>query len=67
MRNVSKSEITHLLKDLVTRKLFKSNQPGTQIIFNVANEKSSLKIQLSVCTDNLEQYFQASLLKRQND
>ena len=32
------------------------------ILFNIENEKNCLKIQLFVCTDNLEQYFQVSIL-----
>ena len=56
-----------MLKDLFSRKLLKSNQLVTSILFNISNGKNCLKIQLSVCTDNLEQYFQVSLLKRQND
>ena len=56
-----------MLKDLVTRKLLKSNQLGTSILFNMANGKNCLKIWISVCTDNLEQYLQVSLLKKQND
>ena len=39
----------------------------TSILFNIANERNCLRIQLSVCTDNLQQYFQVSLVKRQND
>ena len=56
-----------LLKDLVTRKLLKSNQPGTSILFRTANEHNCFKIQFSVCIDNFEQYFQAPILKTQND
>ena len=57
-----------LVKDLFTRKLLKSNQLGTSILSGIANRQNCFKIQLSVCTDyNFEQYFQASLLKSQND
>ena len=56
-----------LLKDLVTRKLLKSNQLGTSILFGIANEHNCFKIQFSVCIDNFEQYFQGSILKTQND
>ena len=56
-----------LLKDAVTRKLRKSNQLGTSILFGIANELSCFKNQFFVCIDNFEQYFQASILETQND
>ena len=56
-----------LLKDLVSRKLLKSNQLGTSVLFGIANEHNCFKIQISACIDNFEQYFQASILKTRND
>ena len=56
-----------MLKDIVARKLFKSNKHGRSILFGIANEHHCFKIQFSVCIDNFEQYFQASVLKTQND
>ena len=54
--------------NLVTRKVLKNDQLVMSILFGIANEQNCFKIQLSVCIDyNLEQYFQASLLKSQND
>ena len=55
------------LKDLFTRKLLKSNQIGTSILFGITNQHNCFKIQFSVCMDNFEQYFQVSILKTQND
>ena len=56
-----------MLKNLVTRQLLKSNQIGTSILYGIANKHNCFKIQFSVCIDNFEQYFQASILKTQND
>ena len=56
-----------MLKDLVTRKLLKSNQLGTSILFRISNEHNCFKVQFSVCIDNSEQYYEASILKTQND
>ena len=54
--------------NLVTRKVLKSDQLVMSILFDIANEQNYFKIQLSVSIDyNFEQYFQASLLKIQND
>ena len=37
------------------------------MVFGIANEHNCFKIQFSVCIDNFEQYFQAPILKTQND
>ena len=55
-----------LLKDLVTRKILKSDQLVTSILFGIANEQNYFKIQLSVCIDNFEQYLDISVLITQN-
>ena len=51
---------------MVTRKLLKSNQRATSILFGITNEHNCFKIQFSVCIDKFQQYFQASILKTQN-
>ena len=62
-----KIPIAKKLRKLRTRKLLKSNQLGMSILFGIANEHNCFKFQFSVCIDNFEQYFQASILKTQND
>ena len=56
-----------MLKDLVTGQLLKSNQLGTSILFGIANEHSSFKIQFSVYVDKFEQYFDTFHLITMND
>ena len=53
-----------MLNNSVTRKLLKSNQLGTSTLFGIPNEHNCFKSQLSVCTDNFEQYSHASILTK---